>query len=334
MGLAARGHSVSVCAPSWRGEELPPRAGLSLCDARLEITPRHLPSSPEVWPLILGALHRTARAVSQSAPPDLWLANWWPTGIAAPQGAPCVAVLHGSDVDLAERLPRGLAHGLATRLDGAIAVAPHLAQRFHEVTRTSTLGVVPLGASRSVDDPVPPAFASWAVDGRARVLTVGRDALGKGLSVARDAARTLDDVAWAFVTPEDSVGPSGIRALLRDTDLLVVPSRGGEGVPTEGRPHVLTQALVAGVPIVGGPNPAVRTAVREAGQVEVGEEGAQALVTAVQRALGATHAALRQRAQRVGRDYAWSAVLPQWESVLASGLSARSSRRTTLNASL
>ena len=333
-GLASRGHHVAVCAPSWRGEALvsPPMPRITISAVDLEIGAHHLPSSPEVWPLVLGGLHTAAQLASRAAAPDLWIANWWPTAIAAPGGAPCVAVLHGSDVDLAERLPKDFIRGLVTRLGGAIAVAPHLGQRFQMVSRVPTRGVVPLGASWSAGESVPEHFSSWASEERLRVLTVGRDALGKGLGVARDAAAMLSGVAWAFVTPDDGVGPAGVRALLRHADALVVPSRDGAGLPAEGRPHVMTQAIVAGVPIVGGPNRAVRTAVRELGQFEVAKGGPLALATAVQRALSVSHSALRETAQRIGRDYTWSAVLPKWEALLASCIAEERTSRAMLSA--
>jgi hypothetical protein len=331
-GLADRGHSVAVCASSWLGDPLSRIAGVHLSPAGVGLTARHLPSSPEAWPLVLGALNGVARDVSVAQSPEVWLANWWPTGVVAPQGAPCVAVLHGSDVDLAERLPSGFARGLAARLDGTIAVAGHLARRFFDVTSTPSLGVIPLGASQSDGAGTPPAFADWIHDARPRALTVGREAPGKGLSVAQEAARSLKGVAWAFVTPECGVGPAGIRALLQHADLIVVPSRDGQDLPAEGRPHVLTQALVAGVPVVGGPNRAVRSAVRAAGQLEVTECGARALATAVHCALGPMYASLRARAQCAGRDYEWSAVLPEWEAALASRASERWTRRTAINA--
>ena len=332
-GLASRGHRVSVCALAWEGEVLSPSPGVSVRAARLPVRPRHLPSSPEVWPLVLGALHRAAMEDTPGEVPELWVANWWPTAIAAPPHVPCLAVLHGSDVDLAERLPDAFVGGLTERLVGTIAVAPHLAERFKVVTGIASLGVVPLGAALSVGGPVPKAFRQWARADGPRVLSVGRDVPGKGLDVARAAAARLEGVAWAIVTPDNGVGPAGVRALLRHADVLVVPSKDERKGPSEGRPHVLAQALVAGVVIVGGPNRAVRQAVRAAGQIEVIDDGPHALAAAVRYALGDAHAGLRQKARSVGHDYRWPVLLPEWERALASGVVACDARATGLDAS-
>ena len=253
--------------------------------------------------------------------------------MAAPEHVPCLAVLHGSDVDLAERLPQAFVRGLTERLGGTIAVAPHLSERFSAVTGVRSVGVVPLGASLSAGEPVPGAFRQWALGGGPRILTVGRDVPGKGLDIARAAAARLDGIKWAIVTPDDGVGPMGVRALLRHADVLVVPSRDERRGPTEGRPHVLAQALVAGVAIVGGPNKAVRAAVRTAGQVEVTSDDPHALAAAVRYALGEAHAGLRQKARFVGNDYRWPVLLPEWERALASGVVTGVARATVHDAS-
>ena len=78
----------------------------------------------------------------------------------------------------------------------------------------------------------------------------------------------------------------------------------------------VAQALVAGVPIVGGPNRAVREAMREASQREVVRAGAEALAEAVRDAVGPSYEGLCEAARRAGRHATWEAALPRWEAAI------------------
>ncbi|MDP6946215.1 MAG: glycosyltransferase, partial [Myxococcota bacterium] len=176
-GLASRGHELIVVALRWRGDVLNDRPGVCVRAADVDLPYRPLPSAPGAWPLALAALARTAGRVTESGGSRPWLANWWPTSLAAPRQAACVGILHGSDVDWAERWPSALVDGLSHRLGGAIAVAEHLAERFARRSGVPQLGVCPLGAAADPGGPsaVPREFAHWARGGRAKVLVVARD---------------------------------------------------------------------------------------------------------------------------------------------------------------
>jgi tRNA A37 threonylcarbamoyltransferase TsaD len=74
---------------------------------------------------------------------------------------------------------------------------------------------------------------------------------------------------------------------------------------------------VAGVPVVGGPNAAVRDALREASQREVTVAGGVALAAAVREALEPTlHERLARAATGAGEGLTWEAVLPAWVDAL------------------
>ena len=154
------------------------------------------------------------------------------------------------------------------------------------------------------------------------MLTVGRNHPDKGLSVARAVARNCPDLAWLVVCPSMGFGPHAVRSLMAQADVLVVPSLGGSGAASEGRPHVIAQGTVAGVPMVGGPNHAVRSAMRELGQIEVTSPGAAALDRAVHRALDES-VVCRQRLTAHRESWGWESVARQWlptlERVASSG---------------
>ena len=314
--LLSRGHALSVCVPHWEDEPPCPLPGARMYAGKIATPSVAVGPSPFHWPLVLGALSRAAKRASEQGQRDLWLAHWWPTGLAVPQGERAIAVLHGSDVDLAERMPSALVQGLVAHLDGTISVAEHLEGRFSPIAGLPSLGVAPLGAQDPCDEGFPDAFEAWASDPRPKVISVARDVAGKGIEVARRASARLPELTWAIVTPELGLGPSGIRALLRYADLCVIPSEIGSGLPSEGRPHILTQALVAGVGLVGGPSLAVRHAVRSAGQVEISEAGVEPLCRGIRSALGHALPSLRHSAASAGRELRWSVVIERWEALI------------------
>lgn len=314
LGEALARSGVEVCAVvPWfgAGGALEARPGVTLAAAPVAGPPRSPAGDAALGVTMLRALRE--RAARESV--DLWLCHWWPTGWAVPRGARRLMVLHGSDVDLLERLPRAVGRRLAPA-EETVAVAETLAWRHADRLGGARPTVCRLGARSAADEgeAPPPAFAQgWLDASGPRVLTVGRAAPGKGLAVARAAARRLDGVAWLTVTPALGAGPRQIEQLIRSADLVVVPSEGGPGLPSEGSPHVITQALVAGVPVLGGPNAAVRAAVRTAGQAEVCDAGPDALAEAVSSALEPSRrAALAEAARRAGAGLDWGAVLPAW----------------------
>ena len=324
-GHLARRRPVTVVAPAWTGAGgLLGRPGVSVIPACLPGAPGSLATHPLWGGAALVAMRRAALgtlAAARRGRPARWMAHWWPTAWAAPRGVQVTTVLHGSDVDLLERLPPAVARR-ALRPGPLVAVAPHLMRRALERSGGAwawPTAVCPLGARLGPAGRTLGADATWWVaDQRPRVLTVARPAPGKGLHVARAAARRLPGVAWLVLGDGAPIAPRVVRAALRWADLCVIPSEAASGLPREGRPHVIAQALVAGVPLVGGPNEAVRRAVEAAGQRVVRRAGPEALAAAVRGALEPASLARSQRAAKIaGERYTWPAVLPGWEAVLA-----------------
>lgn len=308
--LARAGLDVVALAPCWSaGGGLLERPGVQLLASPVSGPEVPVSRDPARGLQALAALRHAARRVSV----DVWLCHWWPTRLAVPRGVPTVVVLHGSDVDLAERLP-----SMAVRraLHGArvVAVAPHLARR---VGIEGEGTVLALGAHRAGPHAAPRPSSWWTRDNAPRVLTVARNHPSKGLDRVRTARRQLPGVAWLVVGANRPLDPASVRALISRADLVVVPSLAGLGHPAEGRPHVISQALVAGTPLLGGPNPAIADALRAAGQHALVDAEARSLVSAVRQALNPDeHARLAHAARAAGRQLSWSAVLPGWLRVL------------------
>ena len=320
--IAAQGVDVRVVAPLYAHEgALEGRDGVHVESARVGAARRSLPQSPALWPRVLWALSRSARSVN----PDLWMAHWWPCLLALPRSARAMVVLHGSDVDLLERLPPSVGRWVGRRAAVAV-VAEGLALRYAKRTGAPLPIICPLGAQAKADKSVAPRIAqSWLCSGGPKILTVARPIRGKGLDVARRSALSLKGINW-FVAGDPPVHPREVRALMACADLCVVPSRTGSGVPSEGRPHIITQAMVAGVPCVGGPNLAVRHAMREHGQLECFSSTATALGQAVDEALcPPTYERLRSRALVAGQELTWSAVTHTWLGAVDDALSGNSS---------
>lgn len=312
--IAAAGVDVHALVPEFgAGGTLETRAGVTLLPARVRGAPRSPAHDPGFGVTMLRALRQ--RAAGQRA--DLWLCHWWPTGLAAPRSSRRLLVLHGSDVDLIERLPRPAARFL---IGGApvVCVAEPLGRRFAAHTGTQRPEICALGANacrESLGDAsgLPPFAQAFATASGPRVLTVGREAPGKGLHTAREAASRLVGVNWLVLSPEMGLGPRDVERLVAACDLVVVPSEDGRGMPREGSPHIIAQAAVAGVPVLAGPNRAVRAAARRLGQAEVTGSGAAALASAVNRCLNAeSHAKLALEARLRGVELGWERVLPAW----------------------
>ena len=263
-----------------------------------------------------------------------WVCHWWPTALALHPSVPRVTVIHGGDVALLERSPRlaAVARGVVGR---PVAVSRSVAARWHRATGSGPIAVCPIGAHAARAEmpwhSLPDVASLWAAASTPRLLTVARDAPGKGLAVAREARQLLRDrVDWLVLTPAQGLGPADIRRIVAAADLVVVPSRCRDlsgprsaARPGEGWPHIITQALVAGVPLVGGPDEAVVAAMRCTGQGVVHGDSAHALVAAVERHLGASERqAARTRAHQAGRALSWSALAPAWSAQLSAALPA------------
>lgn len=315
MELVDSDTQVAVVAPQWSGYGLLEMAPKLECSAaRLSGAPGSLATDRMAGARALWRLRRAAKRVKA----DLWLCHWWPTRFALPRDATALVVLHGSDVDLFARLPRVVRRWVARRLR-CVAVAPGVAGRFAELAGVERPMVLPIGArGPSGEAPsFPREVQAWTQCAGRRVLTVGRDEAGKGWRTVAGAAPLLPDVSWLGVQPKHQIGPEGVRQLIAHADLVVVPSEDGAALPSEGRPHVITQAMVAGVPVVGGPNVAVREALDSYGQVTVTLRGSSPLAREVARALEPElHRVLRDRAREAGRELDWAALAPKWRQLL------------------
>ena len=310
--MVASGFRVSVVAPCFADDGgLETRSGISVVPAPVSGGRSSVWFEQwSVWPRVLLSMRRAVGKVDANR----WLAHWWPTLFALPLKANVTSVLHGSDMDLLERLPEAVAR-LVSERGPVVAVAPGLADRFARRLGNPKLRpvVCPLGAlTAEVDGPIPVGTEAWAHDPRPKVLTVARPSRGKGLEVAHNVAASNDSFAY-LVVGDPPVSPAQVRTLLRHADLCVIPSRQAPDLPSEGRPHIIAQALVAGVPCLGGPNHAVRAAMREYRQAECFESDAGTLSRAIEQAL-CTHQynRLKARALESGSNLTWQAVAKAW----------------------
>lgn len=312
--LAAEGRfeRVDAVVPEWSVDGgCLPRPGVGLVRAPVLGSGRSLRGTPLRGAYVLGALWRAARGTDATH----WLCHWWPTLLAAPPSrrARRVVCLHGSDVDLLERLPRMAARQLA-RSATLVAVAEGLARRVSARSRAQ-VHVLALGARVGGRAPWPAHAESWRLAAGPKVLTVARDAPGKGLWIARAAADLAPELTW-FIG--EGLRPDVVRQMVASADLVVVPSIDGPGLPREGRPHVIAQALVAGTPVLGGPNRAVVEALEAAGMPTVSAADPAALARSVRAALAAREE-LGRRALAAGGSLHWSEVARRFSARLLGG---------------
>jgi glycosyltransferase involved in cell wall biosynthesis len=322
--LAKRGHDVHVVAPSWKHD------GALLEAPRVSLHPMATGLSPGALSrrslsvlLALATLRKAVLEVHQQVRPDLWCCHWWPTLWTTPGGTARVAVLHGSDMELLERFPWLLS---SMRRVPVVAVSRGLADRYERLFSREVDHICHLGAYDTASSPtaprgeLPAQIGNWSLSERPRLLTVGRNTVGKGIHNAREVAAAMPEVDWLMITPDRGWGPEWVRYAIERATLVVLPTLGGSGYPKEGRPHLIAQALTAGVPLVGGPNHAVRQVLREAGQFEVRDSGASALQSAVAEALApATYRKLEAAAEEARSFHHWRGVLPAWEQALQAG---------------
>jgi glycosyltransferase involved in cell wall biosynthesis len=319
---------VTVVTPQWSGHgPLEREAALKYAAPVLAGAPGSLANDRLAGARAFWVLRGAARRLEV----DLWLCHWWPTRFTLPSTVACLVVLHGSDVDLLARLPGPVRRWVGRRLC-CVAVANGVAQRFSDLTGQSIPPVFPLGARgpSAFELKFPDEIQAWAQSEAPRVLTVARNEPGKGWRTVKAAQSLLPEVDWLGLKPEDGIGPDGVRALIARADLVVVPSEEGAGLPSEGSPHVIAQAMVAGVPVVGGPNAAVREALELHGQVSVALPGHERLASEVRRALEPeVRIVLADRARQAGRLLGWSVVAPKWRALLR-GFGTQRGHQTTL----
>lgn len=160
---------------------------------------------PWAGPLMLASMARAARRAGRHA--DLVHAHWLPAAAAAAaSGRPFVVTLHGSDVELANRVPR-LVRPLLRRARAVVCVSRALADDAHRLG-ARRVEWIPNGVE------LPAAVGHEASP--AEVLYVGRLSAEKGVAELVEATRGLNLVvvgdgplrhlvpgALGFVSPAD-----------------------------------------------------------------------------------------------------------------------------------
>jgi glycosyltransferase involved in cell wall biosynthesis len=193
-------------------------------------------------PMMLASFVHSARDAARDA--DVVHAHWLPAGwVAARTGKPFVVTLHGTDVELARRVPR-LAGAVFARASAVIAVSSAIAAEARALG-ASDVEVIPNGVD------LPPAPGDEADP--PYVLYAGRLSKEKGVLELVDAARGLRLVvvgdgplrrnvpqARGFVPRDELV------RLLDEAAVVACPSR------REGFGMTCLEAMAHGKPVVAG----------------------------------------------------------------------------------
>lgn len=161
---------------------------------------------------------------------------------------------------------------LITRSRAAVGASPAVSDALGELTEgtsASTQLVTIENGARLVD-------AHARADTRRRVLFIGRPVESKGYGAFLRAVDELSDTGLEFSANTVSIEPElsddrvsytsclsddALVQLFRDTDLVVAPYRGADGLPL-----ALLEALNCGVPVLGFDSPAVGALLRRYGQ--------------------------------------------------------------------
>jgi glycosyltransferase involved in cell wall biosynthesis len=363
--LVARGHAVEVLAPEPAppapprpaGDRIAVRQVTYLRPRTLQRTfygagvPDNLRLDPRAWlglPAFPLALLRAAR---EAAPRWDALVSHWALPSALVAGAvrgdrPHLAVLHGSDVHLLERLPgrRALAARIARTATTLQFVSADLRTRFlallprhvaPEAQRRSV--VLPMGIA---PPPTPPSDRSAL---RASLglrtftaLFVGRLVPIKGVDVALHAVASLgagatlviagdgperarlEALARRLGTPVRFLGPvhgPHKHAWLAAADAFVAPST-RHGGRTEGAPTAVLEAMAAGLPVVTTGCGGLRELIRhrhDGLRVPEGDPAALARALATLRAHPDEAAALGAAARHTAAAHTWPTLMERVE---------------------
>jgi glycosyltransferase involved in cell wall biosynthesis len=255
-------------------------------------------------PMMVASFVHAARDAARDA--DVVHAHWLPSGwVAARTDKPFVVTLHGTDVELAQRLPR-FARAVFARAAGVVAVSSSIADSVRTLGARQ-VQVIPNGID------VPPVVGAEAEP--PYVLFAGRLSIEKGVLELVDAARGLPLVvvgdgplrrrvpqARGFVARDELV------RLLDQAAVVVCPSR------REGFGMACLEAMAHGKPVVATDVGGLRDLVvdGETGIV-VPPRNTSALRAAIELLLG--NADLRARLGAAGHQRAfafdWTRVIPR-----------------------
>ena len=255
-------------------------------------------------PMMIASFVHAARDAARGA--DLVHAHWLPAGwVAARTGKPFVVTLHGTDVELAQRVPR-LPRIVFARAAAVVAVSNAIA----DVARSlgaREVEVIPNGVD------VPPAGGTEADP--PYVLYAGRLSKEKGVLELVDAARGLplvvvgDGPLRRHVPQARGIVPRPeLLRLLDEAALVVCPSR------REGFGMACLEGMAHGKPVVAAAVGGLLDLVvdGETGLLVPPRDG-RALRAAIERLLG--DADYRRRLGAAGRDRArefeWSRIIPR-----------------------
>ena len=255
-------------------------------------------------PMMIASFVHAARDAARDA--DVVHAHWLPAGwVAARTGKPFVVTLHGTDMELAQRVPR-LAGVVFARAAAVVAVSNAIAETAGELGARD-VQVIPNGID------VPPAAGAEADP--PYVLYAGRLSKEKGVLELVDAARGLPLVVAgngplrARVPQARGFVPRPELLRLLDAAAVVVcPSR------REGFGMTCLEAMAHGKPVVatavGG---LLDLVVDDATGLLVPARDGRALRLAIERLLSDSD--LRRRLGAAGRarayEFEWSRVVPR-----------------------
>jgi colanic acid/amylovoran biosynthesis glycosyltransferase len=255
-------------------------------------------------PMMITSFVHAARDAARGA--DLVQAHWLPAGwVAARTGKPFVVTLHGTDVELARRVPR-LARVVFGHAAAVVAVSNAIADAARSLGAREVT-VIPNGID------VPPAAGAEADPPYA--LYAGRLSKEKGVLELADAARGLplvvagDGPLRARVPLARGFVPRAeLLRLLDEAAVVVCPSR------REGFGMTCLEAMAHGKPVVATAVGGLLDLVvdGETGLLVPARDG-RALRAAIEHVLG--DADLRRRFGAAGRERAnefdWSRVVPR-----------------------
>lgn len=258
-------------------------------------------------PMMLGSFTAAARAAARDA--DVVHAHWLPCGwIAARTERPYVVTLHGTDVELARRLP-AFARAVLRRARVVVAVSSAIADAARGFG-VEDVRVIPNGVDVPSSDPreAEPPF----------VLYAGRLSKEKGILELKEAARGLPLVVAgdgplrrSVPSARGFVSRDELEQLYEEAAVVAVPSR------REGFGVTCLEAMAHAKPVVASAVGGLRDLVvdGETGLL-VPPRDSRALRRALERLLGDTE--LRRRLGVAGRERA--RVRFSWDRVTADTL--------------